>query len=147
MLRLAPGSAATRGKRSLVLRSCKNVPLGKVIAAVGRPSASTEGAVVKVGCNVCAAPVEIAMQFTRSARPNMQQLNGLRALANNGITSKGLFIVVASQPLYGIGLAKFWKKINFCSLAKSTGQDGKLAATTALSGSFVTKVDELASPE
>ncbi|PYL40513.1 MAG: hypothetical protein DMF34_01210 [Verrucomicrobia bacterium] len=40
----------------------------------------------------------------------MQQLNGLRALANNGITSKGLFIVVASQPLYGIGLAKFWKK-------------------------------------
>src|SRR5438552_1459046 len=48
MLRLAPGSAATSGKRSLVLRSCKNAPLGKVIAAVGLPLASTGGAVMEV---------------------------------------------------------------------------------------------------
>src|SRR5712691_7141387 len=71
MLRLAPGSAATSGKRSLVLRTCKNAPLGKVIAAVGLPLASTEGAVMEVDGNVCAAPVGIAMQFTltRNASP------------------------------------------------------------------------------
>src|SRR6266700_2139393 len=64
MLRLAPGSPATSGKRSLVLRTCNDAPLGKVIAAVGLPLASTVGAVTEVGCNVCAAPIEIAMQFT-----------------------------------------------------------------------------------
>src|SRR5437660_12009909 len=99
MLRLAPGSAATSGKRSLVLRSCNNVPLGKVIAAVGLPLASTAGAVMEVDVNVCAAPDEISMQFTRIARPNMPQLNGLSALDNSGITWSGLLIIIASPPL------------------------------------------------
>jgi hypothetical protein len=47
-----------------VLRTCKNVPLEKVIAAVGLPFANTAGAVMEIGGNVCAAPVGIAMQFT-----------------------------------------------------------------------------------
>ena len=53
MLTLAPASAATSGKRSLVLRSCNDAPLGKVIAAVGLPLASTVGAVIVAGAVCC----------------------------------------------------------------------------------------------
>ena len=59
MLTLAPASAATSGKRSLVLRSCNDAPLGKVIAAVGLPLASTVGAVIVAGA-VCAGSLSAA---------------------------------------------------------------------------------------
>ena len=66
MLRLAPGSAATSGKRSLVLRSCNDAPLGKVIAAVGLPLASTVGAVIVAGA-VCAGSLSAPTQKMRIA--------------------------------------------------------------------------------